>query len=512
MLTYPEIGFTLTALGSSAYLLYKERSQSKKPLPPSPAGSYPLIGHALALPTESEHLVYAEWCKELNSDIISLTVVGQTIVILNSANVATDLLDQRSSVYSGRPYLRVVQVFRYSRPPISLMNLWEGLDWGDGIIVLPYGPRWKKQRRIMHEVLKPSVNVRNFALFERETYAMLKRLLMNSENFEKEFRRTVAAEILSSVYGYTVKDTQDTLVRDSATIVENFTIAAIPGNFLVNFIPWLKYVPEWFPGAQWKRNILEWRKLKERVVNGPYEWAKAQITHLASIEGASNIDMADEELNLKSVSASLFGGASDTTHASLMSFVLAMVQHPEIQARAQEEIDQVTHSERLPNMVDRDSMPYVRCIVQEVLRWQPPLPLGVPRATAEDDEYHGYFIPKGSIVMTNAWAMSRDESVYKSPETFNPERFLDTDIAGAPVFGFGRRSCPGLHYAEASLFIVVASILAVFDIKPKVNPVTGQEEIPEAKVALHALVSRILPFECTIKPRSNAHKELIDSS
>ncbi|KAH7334825.1 cytochrome P450 [Rhizoctonia solani] len=483
MLTEPEIIFTLLALGSSAYLLYQER-QSKKPLPPSPAGSYPLVGHALIHPTENEHLTYAKWCKELNSDIISVTVLGQTIVILNSVNAATDLLDRRSTIYSDRPYLRVICDSRL-------------FDWGRNIAILSYGPQWKKQRRIMHEALKPSVNVHNFALFEKETYALLKRLAMSSESFESEFRRTVAAEILSSVYGYTVEDTNDPLVRDNAALVENFTVAAIPGNFIVNFIPWLKYVPQWFPGAGWKRTIAEWRQLKERVMNEPYELAKAQIasgiaapsivqTYLASIEGVPNIDLADEEENLRLVGASLFGGQfSWITHASLMSFMLAMVRHPEVQTRAQEEIDHVTSSERLPNMADRDSMPYVRCIIQEVLRWQPPLPLGIPHATVKDDEYRGYFIPKGSVV-----AMGRDESGYKSPEAFDPERFLNADTPSTSAFGFGRRSCPGSHYAEASLFILFASILAVFDIKP----------------------NRILPFECAIKPRSNAHKELIDSA
>ncbi|CAE6475243.1 unnamed protein product [Rhizoctonia solani] len=509
MLTYPEIGFALTALGSSAYLLYRGR-RTQGPLPPSPSGSYPIIGHALVNPTGDEHLTYARWCKELNSDIISLTILGQTIIILNSANVATDLLDQRSIVYSDRPYLRVI-----CDPCL--------FDWGGGIVMLPYGPQWKKQRRMMHEALKPSVNTRNFVLFERETHGLLKRLVTNPELFEKELRRTVAAEILASVYGYTVKDTQDSLVQDSATLVENFTIAAIPTNFLVNFIPWLKYVPEWFPGAQWKRKIMEWKQLKDRVINGPYDWAKSQIasglavpsivqTHLASVEDTPNVDLADEEENLRLVGVSLFGAAADTTHASLMSFVLAMVLHPQVQARAQAEIDRVTNSERLPNMADKESMPYVRCIVQEVLRWQPPLPLGVPRATAKDDEYRSYFIPKGSIVMTNAWAMSRDESLYKSPESFDPERFLNSDTPSTPAFGFGRRSCPGNHYAEASLFILIASILAVFDIKPKINPMTGKEELPVAKVALHALVSRIVPFECTIKPRSSIHMELIDSA
>ncbi|CAE6380361.1 unnamed protein product [Rhizoctonia solani] len=64
----------------------------------------------------------------------------------------------------------------------------------------------------MHDVLKPFANVQNFVLFEREARAALKRLAVNPELFEGEFRRTVAAEILSSVYGYTAEDTHDPLV------------------------------------------------------------------------------------------------------------------------------------------------------------------------------------------------------------------------------------------------------------------------------------------------------------
>ncbi|CEL52702.1 O-methylsterigmatocystin oxidoreductase OS=Aspergillus parasiticus GN=ordA PE=3 SV=1 [Rhizoctonia solani AG-1 IB] len=441
MLTYSEIGFTLAALGSSLYLLCKRKLSKQLPLPPSPGGYYPIVGHTFVMPTKSEHVAYARWCELLGSDIISLTVLGQTIVILNSLNVSEELIDQRSEIYSGRPSLRVI-----TDPDL--------FDWGGGIILLPYGPQWKKQRRIMHEILKPSAASNSYALFEKETHGLLRRLLTGPESFEKELRRTVAAEILSSVYGYTVKDTDDALVRDSATLVKNFSIAAVPANFLVNFIPWLKYIPAWFPGAQWKRNIIEWRKLKEHVMNGPYEWAKAQIAsglaapsivqaHLASIEENPKANMIEEEENLRLVGVVLFGAAADTSHASLMSFVLAMVQHPHVQSRAQQEIDQVTHCERLPTMADRDSMPYIRCIVQEVLRWQPPLPLGVPRATSEDDKYRGYHIPKGSVVkvdrITNAWAMTRDESVYPSPEVFDPERFLNTSAPAAPAFGFGRR-------------------------------------------------------------------------
>lgn len=349
---------------------------------------------------------------------------------------------------------------------------------------------------------------------------MLKRLLEAPEKLEKEFRRTVATEILSTVYGYPVTRTDDRLVSIVQTAVDNFSKAALPANFLVNLIPWLKYVPEWFPGAGWRRTIKLWRAQREEMVQWPYDWTKSQIaagtaapsmikTHLAEMANNPDLDPAEEEDHLKWSAATLFAAASDTTVSSSMSFVIAMLQYPEIQARAQKEIDSVTRGERLPEISDRDSMPYMQRIVKEVLRWQPVLPLGFPHALSKDDEYRGHFIPKGSIVMGNAWAMTRDESVYQDPETFDPDRFLDPSVPSAPAFGFGRRSCPGNHYAEASLFITFASMLAVFDIKPKVDPATGREMVPEAKVTTHALVSHPLPFECSIKPRSDLHKELI---
>jgi hypothetical protein len=70
MLSYAEAGFVAATVGSSAYLFYRERlaRASKLPLPPSPAGSYPLIGHALVLPTDEEHVSYAKWSQELKSE------------------------------------------------------------------------------------------------------------------------------------------------------------------------------------------------------------------------------------------------------------------------------------------------------------------------------------------------------------------------------------------------------------------------------------------------------------
>ncbi|KAG8747183.1 hypothetical protein FRC12_014134 [Ceratobasidium sp. 428] len=168
--------FILAAAGTFAIARALDECK-RKPLPPSPGGTYPLIGHALVIPTEEEHLTYAKWSKELESDIISLQALGKTIVVLSSLESAIDLLEHRSAIYSDRPQLPVI-----SDPDL--------LDWSHNTGSLPYGDRWRKQRRMTHDVLKSTANNQHFALMEVETRAMLKRMLESPHaSFEKEVRR-----------------------------------------------------------------------------------------------------------------------------------------------------------------------------------------------------------------------------------------------------------------------------------------------------------------------------------
>lgn len=97
----------------------------------------------------------------------------------------------------------------------------------------------------------------------------------------------------------------------------------------------------------------------------------------------------------------LAGGG--TTTSSIFSFILAMVLHPEVQRKAQEELDRVVGQSRLPTFEDRLSLPYITAISREVLRWFPVTPLALPHVTTEEDEYGGYRIPKGCVIIANAW-------------------------------------------------------------------------------------------------------------
>jgi cytochrome P450 len=165
-----------------------------------------------------------------------------------------------------------------------------------------------------------------------------------------------------------------------------------------------------------------------------------------------------------------FAGA-ETNALTLSWWTLAMVAFPHVQRKAQAELDTVVGRDRLPTFADAPRLPYVRAIVDEVLRWRPTVPLGMDHAATEDDWYEGVFIPKGTICTPNIWNCNHDRTIFgEDAHEFRPERHLDehddllsgtmeTVRAGHTSFGFGRRICIGMHLANNTLFISTARML-----------------------------------------------------
>jgi cytochrome P450 len=148
-----------------------------------------------------------------------------------------------------------------------------------------------------------------------------------------------------------------------------------------------------------------------------------------------------------------------------------MIAHPEIQKRAQDELDAVVGRSRPPTFADAPNLPFIQALVKETLRWRPAIPLGIPHATIEDDWYEGKFIPKGTICITNVWQCHRDPATFGDDAAkFNPERFLDgtgkvisgpreARYDGHRSYGFGKRECLAKHVANDMLFISMATVL-----------------------------------------------------
>jgi len=327
------------------------------------------------------------------------------------------------------------------------------------------------------------------------------------------------------IYGYTVTEGSDKYITMVEETMDNFSVATVPGAFLVDLFPILRYLPEWFPGAGFKRKARKWRKLLFENVNAPFAYVlnemrenREQPSYVSKLIKAiteSNSEDATRRDNIKWTAFSIYTGGADTTVSAISSFFLAMTLHPQVLSRAQAEIDSVVGSDRLPTLSDRPNLPYVEAVYKEVLRWNPVASL-VPHKVNRDDEYAGWHIPKGAMVVANMWAMLHDPDTYKDPMEFNPERFLPSagkkcekdpqDIA----FGFGRRICPGINVAVTSVWLSICLSLAVYDIKKALNP-DGTVDEPEVNYSTGS-ISHPAPFRCVLTPRSAAASELISSA
>lgn len=89
--------------------------------------------------------------------------------------------------------------------------------------------------------------------------------------------------------------------------------------------------------------------------------------------------------------------------SALGTFILAMLMHPQIQAKAQNELDSVVGEGHLPSFDDENSLPYISAIVKECLRWQVVSALAIPHTLTADDEYKGYHLPQGAVIVPNIW-------------------------------------------------------------------------------------------------------------
>ncbi|KAJ6537204.1 OrdA protein, partial [Mycena vulgaris] len=431
-------------------------------LPPGPPG-LPVIGNVLDMPSVTEWLVFAEWGAKWGG-ICSVTLLGQPIVILNSA-LAMEEMDNKGSVFSTRPRL-----------PMG----GELVGYDQTLVLMPYGARFRTFRKHFAKLIGTTGVMRQFVpLVEAETHRFLKRLLLNpnADAISAHLRKLTGGIILRITYGIEVQEEEDPFVTLIEGANDNFSAATAPGNlitrstgaFLVDVFPAMLYIPEFI--APFKKTARIWALAAKNMIDVPYQFVRQQIAEgTAPVSFVSSLLDDDEKLteeavrDIKHTASSLYGGGADTTASSLYGFFLAMVLTPDVQRKAQEEIDSVIGGGRLPVYSDRDQLPYVSAVVTELYRWHSIAPLGVPHAALEDTVVNGHLIPKGSIIIANLWNMLNDPATYPSPSTFDPTRYPAQRDPRSLCFGFGRRVCPGKELAEASLFVCVAMTLAVFDI------------------------------------------------
>ncbi|KAI0092993.1 cytochrome P450 [Irpex rosettiformis] len=412
-------------LACSILIRLVSKKRNRLPLPPGPPAD-PIIGHLRTLPDNHHRAeVFHEWSLKYG-DVFSLRVPGKTMIILNSEKAASDLLEKRSVIYSDR--LR----FGY----------FDAIGWGDTLAFVRYGPLHTQQRKMYHEALGKHVVSEYWNVQEQESNTLLKGLLDQPKAYDKQVQRyrhcffrctfkitydgsSFAGGIVTEIsYGHRIKSFDDKFFLLSekwariahegsrATLLDVHPIcmlSVVPQCYVNMTVLSLtvRYLPSWFPGAWYIDFIKETKPTMDMIAVGNYHKVEEQMKngtarpsflskHLEAIfSGESSPEILP---SLRFSSASIFVGGAETTWHSVTTFIACMLLHPEVQKKAQEEIDRVIGRDRLPDFNDRDSLPYINCVLHETLRWQPVLPIGLPHQSTAEDIYNGMRIPKGSIV------------------------------------------------------------------------------------------------------------------
>ncbi|KAL1859820.1 hypothetical protein Daus18300_009410 [Diaporthe australafricana] len=470
--------------------------------------SLPILGSFPFL-TQYPELTLDKWAKKFG-DLYSTWLGNQLFVVISSPQVAKDLMVTHGAVFSSRK-----EMFIKSQTVFA----------GRGITATPYNDRWRKHRRIASGWLSQKAVDQYTPVLDREATDMMVALYEASDggknlvNPQPYAGRCSLNNMLTIVFGMRTKSVNDPMVSTALRISREFMNCTGPMSNLVDFIPLLQHLPSQMRtrGRMLHQDLVDVyggliNGIDRRMHSGedvPECLAKTML-QVRDTEQLDHLDMAI------TASAFMIGGVETT--ASIMQWFSALIPaYPDIQKRAQEELDRVVGRSRLPTVEDEINLPYIHAIVKEVERCYNPFWLGTPHVASEDFTYNGMFIPKDTVMVLNTWTMHHDEGRHHNPMEFNPDRYINDSLTAAQstnltdpyerdhwMFGAGRRICPGMIVAEREIWLTISRLIWAFNL----------EQVPGHPIDLReydGLSGRSpVPFHIRLVPRHGNVKRVLD--
>ena len=384
-------------------------------------------------------------------------------------------------------------------------------------LILTNSDHWRNQRKFAHTVLTAGFNQKYYGYISHEAKRFLYKLLLDPKDHFALTDRFCGR--ISARLGYGRPESAAAHCKNAGEFIPQIS----PSGSITNLMPFLGGLPEWLNTSiakvRQRREKEEklWKGLmkqvSQEVENGtaPISYARTYFERKQAESGSRSFGFDDHEAAY--AVGMLVTVAIFTIGGPLYCFFLAMVLHPEWQEKVRNEYDEVI-GDRVVEVADAPNLPILRACIKECVRWRPPVPLGVPRLLEEDDEWNGYYLPKGAVIHAIDLALARNPKLYPDPEAYNPSRWLEPEyptykeplteyprLMGHHGFGMGRRMCPGIEITEAELLVSCGSIVGCFELKPYMDA-NGQPKWPANYDFTPNLIGGPLPFEMDVKVRS----------
>ncbi|KAI8643033.1 cytochrome P450 [Parasitella parasitica] len=469
---------------ASAIYFYCQNKKKQSSLPPRAPGYLPVVGHLLQLtkPIPIQQLFY-NWSLE-TGPIYTCYFGSQRWIVLNSIETIRDLIVDRGGVYSSR------------KLPDTLVHDFMQGDQGGGFAFFPYNASWRRLRRIAHGgLIKNKVDEYQPILDDRRTVFLSHLFNLSKEKTNNSAQGVQLSELvehytMTSILAIAFGDMcnfqpGDPALHKAFALTERAANTMSPDEQMREFFPILKTL--------WPVKRAKYIQVRDDVnefYGGLLDEFRAKMA-----ENSDNVpdcfvrevmklnELTD--LQIKNFVAIFVGAGSDTTTSTLEWLLAYLANHPEVQDRAFEEIKDAVGLGRLPGSQDEPMLPYVQCIILEVLRLRPPAPIAIPHATSKDDVYKQWLIPKDTIVVLNLFATHQNAERFPNPTAFMPERHMDFVLSSQQrkvfkqtvedrphlSFSTGRRVCVGIHLAERTLFMAASMLLASFKLENVGSPI-----------------------------------------
>uniref|UniRef100_A0A669PWJ0 Cytochrome P450 family 2 subfamily J member 2 n=1 Tax=Phasianus colchicus TaxID=9054 RepID=A0A669PWJ0_PHACC len=413
----PNVTMLLAVLVTFLLIIDLVRKRRPRNFPPGPQ-LFPLVGTIVDLRNfASEN--YTVILTARYGNIFSVQFGGLTFVVVSGYQMVKEALVHQAEIFADRPHI-----------PFCLSVFSTGLISSNGHI-------WRQQRKFVLATLKNTVVSFESKVQEESRYLVEAMEEEKGQPFDPHYKiNSAVSNIICSItfgnrFDYHDSNFQELLhlLAETLLLIGSFWGQVKPDCCFCNFTLLLSFF------------------------------------FLHKFKGDTNSYFHEE--NLLCSTLDLFLTGTETTATAIRWALLYMATYPHIQGRkVQLEIDAVIGQCRQPTMEDKEHMPYTSAVLSEVLRMGNVVPLGVPRMSTNDTTLAGFHVPKGTTLMTSLTSIMFDKNVWETPDTFNPEHFLENGQyrrreAFLP-FSAGKRACPGEQLARTELFIFFTALLQKF--------------------------------------------------